>query len=90
MTPDRQRGVKYLAGGVFAMNRFRNYEYGVIWNLHSEYKGFEILRAYHADTCKPCALYGFWVEMGEEGIFVVSENLAGIKFEATKVKEGVA
>ena len=90
MNANRQRGVKCLAGGVFAMNRFRSYEYSVVWGLHSEYKGFEILRAFHADTCKPCALYGFWVEIGEEGIFVVSENLAGIKFEATKVKEGAA
>ncbi len=89
MEPDRQHGVKFLAGGVFAMNRFRKYENNVVWNIHSEYKGFEILRAYHADTCKPCALYGFWVEMGE-GIFVVSDNLAGIKAEATKVKEGRA
>lgn len=87
MEPDRQHGVKFLAGGVFAMNRFRKYENNVVWSIHSEYKGFEILRAYHSDNLKPCALYGFWVEMGE-GIFVVSDNLAGIKKEATKVKEG--
>lgn len=87
MIPERQRGVEYLAGGVFAMNRFRNYEYNVFWAIHSEYKGFEILRAYHSDTLKPCALYGFWVEM-DVGIFVVSENLDGIKKEATKIKEG--
>lgn len=89
MNPERQLGVKFLAGNVFAMNRFRKYEYGVFWSIHSEYKGFEILRAYHKDTLKPCALYGFWVEM-DEGIFVVSDNLAGIKEEASKVKEGRA
>lgn len=89
MDQERQRGVKFLAGGVFAMNRFRKCEYNVVWNPHSEYKGFEILRAYHEYPRKPCALYGFWVEMGE-GIFVVSETLAGIKAEATKVKEGRA
>ena len=86
MNPDRQKGVEYLAGGVFAMNRFRKYEDYVVWNVHSEYKGFEILRAYHEYPRKPCALYGFWVEMGA-GIFVVSETLAGIKAEVTKVKE---
>ena len=89
MNSDRQRGVKFLAGGVFAMNRFRKYENYVVWNIHSEYKGFEILRAYHEYPRKPCSLYGFWVEMGE-GIFVVSENLDGIKKEATKIKEGKA
>ena len=89
MNPERQRGVEYLAGGAFAMKRFRNYEYNVVWSIHSEYKGIEILRAHHADTCKPCALYGFWVEM-DVGIFIVSESLAGIKAEITKVKEGRA
>ena len=86
MNPDRQHGVKFLAGGVFAMNRFRKYEYNVVWVLHSGYKGFEILRAYHEYPRKPCALYGFWVEM-DVGIFIVSETLAGIKQEITKVKE---
>ena len=78
-----------LAGGAFAMNRARSYAFVIKWEHHSYYYGFEILRAYHSDNLKPCALYGFWVEMGE-GIFVVSDNLAGIKAEVTKVKEGRA
>ena len=80
MDQGRQRGVKFLAGGVFAMNRFRKYENNVVWSIHSEYKGFEILRAYHSDNLKPCALYCFRLD---EDTLIVRENLSGIKEEAS-------
>ena len=89
MIPERQHNVQYLASGAFAMNRYRKYDDSVLWSIHSEYKGFEILCAYHMDNLKPCGLYGFWVEM-DVGIFVVSDTLVGIKAEVTKVKEGKA
>lgn len=76
---------KDLAGGAFAMNRARNYAFVIVWQHHSNYYGFEILRAWRKDTQRPAALYGF--KAGD--ILVVSENLIGIKKEAKRYAEGV-
>ena len=70
-----------LAGGVFAMNRARAYAGVITWLHHSNYYGFEILRAQRRDTGRPAALYGFIVA---DTILVVSENLNGIRQEAKK------
>ena len=78
---------KSLGGGAYAMRRFENYEGSVFWRVHAVYKGFRIMRAYHADNQKPCALYCFRLD---EDTLIVRENLAGIKEEASqyaKVKE---
>lgn len=73
-----------LAGGAFAMNRARSYAFVIEWQHHSNYYGFEILRAWRSDTQRPAALYGF---MLPERILVVSENLNGIRKEAKKYAE---
>ena len=78
ITPDHYLN---LAGGVFAMNRARSYAGIVKWQHHSNYYGFEILRAWRIDTQRPAALYGFLVA---GTILVVSENLTGIKAEAKR------
>lgn len=77
---------KNLGGGAYAMWRFRDYEGKVFWRVHTVYKGYRIMRAYHADNQKPCALYCFHVN---EDTLIVRENLAGIKEEASQyAKEG--
>ena len=73
-----------LAGGAFAMNRARSYAFVIKWEHHSNYYGFEILRAWRNDTHRPAALYGFLLP---ERILVVSENLNGIRKEAKKYAE---
>ena len=73
-----------LGGSSFAMNRAKRYWYTVVWEQHSIYKKYAILRAYHIDTGKPCALYGF-IQAGE--VFIVRENLSGIKDEISRVAE---
>ena len=78
VTPDHYLN---LAGGVFAMNRARAYAGVTTWLHHSNYYGFEILRAQRRDTGRPAALYGFIVA---DTILVVSENLNGIRQEAKK------
>ena len=78
VTPDHYLN---LAGGAFAMNRARSYAGIVKWQHHSNYYGFEILRAWRIDTQRPAALYGFLVA---GTILVVSENLSGIKAEAKR------
>ena len=81
---------KVLGGSVYAMQRFSDYEGSVFWRVHAVYKGFRIMRAYHAGNQKPCALYCFRLD---ENTLIVRENLAGIKEEASfyakeaKVKE---
>ena len=75
-----------LAGGAFAMNRARTYASVIKWQHHSNYYGFEILRAWRNDTHRPAALYGFILAPAK--ILVVSENLIGIKKEAKKYAEG--
>lgn len=72
-----------LAGGAFAMNRARSYAFVIEWQHHSNYYGFEILRAWRKDTQRPAALYGFKAD----DILVVSENLNGIRKEAKKYAE---
>ena len=74
-----------LAGGAFAMNRARSYAFVIKWQHHSNYYGFEILRAWRNDTHRPASLYGF--KVGD--ILVVSENLNGIRKEAKKYAEEV-
>ena len=71
---------KVLGGGVFAMRRFNDYEGTVFWREHVLYKGFRIMRAYHADNKKACALYCFRLD---EDTLIVRENLSGIKEEAS-------
>ena len=73
-----------LAGYQFAVNRAMKYGDSVTWERHSTYKGFEILRAYHKENGRPCALYSF---VAENGVRYVSENLDGIKKEVTMYKE---
>ena len=73
-----------LGGSSFAMNRAKRYWHTVVWEQHSIYKNYTILRAYHIDTGKPCALYGF-IQAGE--VFIVRENLQGIKDEISRVAE---
>ena len=68
------------AGSMFAIRRAERYEGSVDWKVHCVYKGFEIMRAYHKDNGGACALYCFTTE---QGITYVSENLSGIKKEAT-------
>ena len=78
VTPDHYLN---LAGGAFAMNRARSYAGIVKWQHHSNYYGFEIMRAWRSDTQRPAALYGFLVA---GTILVVSENLTGIREEAKR------
>ena len=79
---------KDLGGGAVAMQRFGDYEGHVYWRVHVLYKGYRIMRAYHADTKKPCALYCFRLN---EDTLIVRGNLAGIKEEASQyAKEGKA
>ena len=78
VTPDHYLN---LAGGAFAMNRARTYAGVIKWQHHSNYYGFEIMRAWRNDTQRPGALYGFIVA---DTILVVSENLNGIRKEAKK------
>ena len=78
VTPDHYLN---LAGGVFAMNRARSYCGVIKWQHHSNYYGFEIMRAWRSDTQRPAALYGFIVA---DTILVVSENLTGIRKEAKR------
>ena len=78
---------KNLGGGAYAMRKFGDHEGSVFWRVHAVYKGYRIMRAYHADNKKPCALYCFRLD---EDTLIVRENLAGIKEEASryaKVKE---
>ena len=75
---------KNLGGGAYAMRRFTHYEGSVFWRVHAVYKGFRIMRAYHADSKKPCALYCFRLD---KNILIVRENLAGIKEEASRYAE---
>lgn len=77
---------KNLGGGAYAMWRFKYYEGSMFWRVHVVYKGYRIMRAYHADNQKPCALYCFRLD---EDTLIVRENLAGIKEEASQyAKEG--
>ena len=78
VTPDHYLN---LAGGAFAMNRARSYAGIIKWQHHSNYYGFEILRAFRIDAGRPAALYGFLMA---DTILVVSENLNGIRAEAKK------
>ena len=78
VTPDHYLN---LAGGAFAMNRARSYCGIIKWQHHSNYCGFEIMRAWRADTQRPAALYGFIVA---GTVLVVSENLTGIRKEAKR------
>ena len=71
-----------LGGSAFAMNRAERYWGEVVWEQHSIYKNYAILRAYHITTGKPCALYGF-IQGGE--VFIVREYLQGIKDEISRV-----
>lgn len=75
---------KTLGGGVFAMRRFNNYEGSVFWRYYVFYKDFRIMRAYHIDSKKPCALYCFRLD---EDTLIVRENLSGIKEEASHYAE---
>lgn len=72
---------KALGGGAYAMRRFSDYEGKVFWRVHAVYKGYRIMRAYHADNQKPCALYCIRLD---EDTLIVRENLAGIKEEARR------
>ena len=72
---------KNLGGGAYAMRRFSDYEGRVFWRVHVLYKGYRIMRAYHADTERACALYCFRLD---EDTLIVRENLAGIKEEASQ------
>ena len=47
VTPDHYLN---LAGGAFAMNRARTYAGVIKWQHHSNYYGFEIMRAWRNDT----------------------------------------
>ena len=77
---------KNLGGGAYAMRKFSDHEGSVFWRVHAVYKGYRIMRAYHADSKKPCALYCFRLD---EDTLIVRENLAGIKEEASQyAKEG--
>ena len=71
----------HLAGGAFAMNRCSKYKHSIIWKEHCMHMGHLIMRAYHIDTGKPCALYGF-VQNGI--ILVVAESLGSIKNESRR------
>ena len=75
-----------LAGGAFAMGRFNRYAGTVFWQQHSIYKGYQIMRAYHIENSKPCALYAFRLD---EEILVVAESLDSITDEASFYKEAV-
>ena len=72
---------KSLGGGAVAMQRFSDYEGHVFWRDHVLYKGYRIMRAYHAENKKPCALYCFRLN---EDTLIVRENLSGIKEEASR------
>ncbi len=71
----------HLAGGAFAMNRCAKYKGNITWREHCTHMGHLIMRAYHYDTGKPCALYGF-VQNGI--ILVVAESLGSIKDESRR------
>lgn len=64
-----------LYGSPFAINRFERYKSSIRWKHHSDYFGYEIIRAYHIENDKPCALYGCKVE----SVFAVAESLDRIK-----------
>ena len=72
---------KNLGGGAWAMRRFSDCEGHVFWRVHVLYKGYRIMRAYHAENKKPCALYCFRLD---EDTLIVRENLSGIKEEASR------
>ncbi len=72
----------YLGGGAFAMNRCAKYKYSIIWKEHCMHMGHRIMRAYHIDTGKPCALYGF---IQNNRFLIVAESLGSIKDESRKV-----
>lgn len=72
---------KNLGGDLTAIRRFGNYEGNVFWRVHAVYKGYRIMRAYHADSKKPCALYCFHLN---EDTLIVRKNLSGIKEEASQ------
>ena len=74
----------HLGGGAFAMNRCAKYKYDITWREHCTHYGHLIMRAYHLDTGKPCALYGFI----QNGIFlIVAESLGSIKNESRRCAE---
>ena len=75
---------KNLGGGAYAMRKFRDCEGRVFWRVHVVYKGFRIMRAYHADNKKACTLYCFRLD---EDTLIVRENLSGIKEEASDYAE---
>lgn len=77
---------KTLAGGAFAMGRFQRYAGTVFWLQHSYYRDFQIMRAFHIGSKKPCALYAFRLD---EEILVVAESLGSIKDEAKYYREAV-
>ena len=76
--------INHLEGGCFAMDRCKRYWGHVVWEQHSVYKNHMILRAYHIDTGKPCALYAC---IHANVIMSVSENLSGIKAEISRWAE---
>ena len=75
---------KTLAGGAFAMGRFQRYAGSVFWLQHSFYRDFQIMRAFHINNKKPCALYAFRLD---EEILVVAESLGSIRSEAKFYRE---
>ena len=70
-----------LGGSACAVRRFSDCEGSVFWRVHVVYKGYRIMRAYHADSKKPCPLYCFRLD---EYTLIVRENLSGIKEEANR------
>ena len=80
--PDRM--LDHLGGSAFAMNRAKKIWGSIVWEQHSVYKNYMILRAYNFVTGKDCALYGF-IQAGE--VLIVRENLQGIKDEINRVSE---
>ena len=77
---------KNLGGGAHAMQRFNDCEGSVFWRVHVVYKGFRIMRAYHAENKKACTLYCFRLD---EDTLIVRESLFGIEEEARSyAKEG--
>ena len=80
--PDRM--LDHLGGSAFAMNRAKKNWGSIAWEQHSVYKNHMILRAVNFVTGRNCALYGF-IQNGV--IFIVRENLSGIKDEISRVSE---
>ena len=78
--PDRM--LDHLGGSAFAMNRAKKIWGSIVWEQHSVYKNYMILRAYNFVNGKDCALYGF-IQAGE--VLIVRENLQGIKDEISRV-----